>query len=369
MHEDTAPEKRRHAGADRTAQRSSAAQTFSGTARDSAGRHSAVRGAAEQDLGPEVDWRLSRVSSQDADLPERLRGRLVLASDQPGRRSVQMVPAVDKRVQRTVSLGPAKATPASSLVVSVRVGQGVAERSVQVRPPPSAAAPPEARAVASQSSAHGGFFYRDPAGNALGPVPPSKLLGWLRGGFMPASTLVSRDKKAWAPLSEALAAQKPKAAQEPPRQEPQKAKEPPRMPRRTSEASAPAGAAGVEGRVSATRIRHPGDEAPAISSEPSPPLESQTVAPPTPAAPAGPPLDLAAALETGWPPSYLAAAQRLFADSESWIYMDPQNVEQGPWSSASMLEWFIAGFLHDSELPLQRAGGTVFRPLKEWLDE
>ena len=55
-------------------------------------------------------------------------------------------------------------------------------------------------------------------------------------------------------------------------------------------------------------------------------------------------------------------------DDKQWFYRDPQNIVQGPFSSADMERWFAAGYF-TVLLPVKRYGETQFTTIQQLIKE
>lgn len=55
-------------------------------------------------------------------------------------------------------------------------------------------------------------------------------------------------------------------------------------------------------------------------------------------------------------------------DDKQWFYKDPQNTVQGPFSSADMERWFLAGYF-TGNLPVKRLGENQFSTIQYLTNE
>ena len=61
-------------------------------------------------------------------------------------------------------------------------------------------------------------------------------------------------------------------------------------------------------------------------------------------------------------------APATFIDDKQWYYRDPQNIVQGPFSSADMERWFAAGYF-TTLLPVKRLGEAQFSTIQQLTKE
>ena len=195
-------------------------------------------GTEAPDLGPEVDWRLSRISLDDDDgprrrarglpeargrrvvtvtpesaapnmaLPARLAGRIVLPSSAqpqvaspPSRRKSPPPPR-----EAAAAAQPAKAGLASAPPLVVHVGprgDRVVQRAAASPPMPKPAAPkpaPKVTALPRPALWH----FRDKRGTVQGPHSAGELVAWYAAGYYGADLPVQRVGESWTTLREAL---------------------------------------------------------------------------------------------------------------------------------------------------------------------
>ena len=63
-----------------------------------------------------------------------------------------------------------------------------------------------------------------------------------------------------------------------------------------------------------------------------------------------------------------ASQASLIIDDKQWFYKDPQNIVQGPFSSADMERWFAAGYF-TILLPVKRSGEPHFSTIQQLTKE
>ena len=196
-------------------------------------------GTEAPDLGPEVDWRLSRISLDDDDgprrrarglpeargrrvvtvtpesaapdlaVPARLAGRIVLPSAQPQVASPpsrrKSPPPLPREVAAAAAPSAKAGASAPPFVVHVGPrGDRVVQRAAASPPVPKPAAPKPAPRAGAVPRLAALWNFRDKRGAVQGPHSAGELVAWYAAGYYGADLPVQRVGEAWTTLREAL---------------------------------------------------------------------------------------------------------------------------------------------------------------------